>query len=264
MLRPEEIRQEKLELELSRITIEKELSAEIEKVLKRIGMYYRIFARVKSARSLYEKLIQKDEEYKEKNKRLQDVIGIRIVLYYVDDIIICQKVIDSIFHVRMEDSAIDKPKMDEFSPVRLNLICDIPDIEEKDYIDRMFSVLLRDYRIDKTFEIQIRTVFSEGWQEIDHDIRYKHKNEWKMPGYYEFNRRLNGINATLEICDHTIVSVLDSVAYQCYKKGSIDEMFRYKLRIRLEDNDPMKDDLRKCFEGDKELLKKFYRLERGA
>lgn len=255
-----EIQEEKMKSFLDRITIERDIKEQIKQRLDRVGMYFHIFARVKSSHSLCQKLIRKDEEYRKEKKKLQDLIGIRIVLYYADDIPICQKIIKSLFHIREEDSAVDIPKIDEFKPVRLNLVCDIPDGEE-DYIKRMPAELWQDYRIDKTFEVQIRTIFSEGWHEVDHDIRYKHKTEWDNPDYYDFNRKLNGINATLEVCDNTIISILESLAYQCYKEGKIVEMFRYKLRIRMK-NEEIKQELQTLLKGDKELLKKFYRLER--
>ena len=254
------IQKEKIGPLLNGITIERELKKQIEQKLEKIGMYFHIFARVKSSDSLYQKLVSKEEEYREKEKKLQDLIGIRIVLYYADDIPICRKIIGSLFHIREEDSAIDTLKIDEFRPVRLNLVCDIPDGEEG-YIERIPDELWRDYRIDKTFEVQIRTIFSEGWHEVDHDIRYKHKQEWEDPGYYDFNRKLNGINATLEVCDNTIINILESLAYQCYKEGKIIEMFRYKLRIRIK-SEEMKQELQSLLESDRELLKKFYRLER--
>lgn len=33
--------------------------------------------------------------------------------------------------------------------------------------------------IDDTFEIQIKTMFFEGWHEIEHDMRYKGEELWK-------------------------------------------------------------------------------------
>lgn len=260
MFEPNEIQEEKMSLILKNISFERELKEQIERKLNKIGMYFHIFARVKDSCSICKKLIRKNDEYREKNKKLQDLIGIRIVLYYADDIMICQKIIESLFHVRKEDSAIDRPGIDEFRPVRLNLVCDIPD-EGEDYIKNVPETLWRDYRIDKTFEVQIRTIFSEGWHEVEHDIRYKHKYEWENQDYYEFNRKLNGINATLEICDNMMISVLDSLAYQCYKEGKIVEMFRYKLHIRIKD-EKIKNELQCLLEEDKDLLKKFYRVDR--
>lgn len=131
-----EIVEEELRSLLSGITIERELREHIEKRLERVGMYFRIFARVKAAGSLCAKLIRKEEKYKKNDEKLQDLIGIRVVLYYADDVPICQKMIGSLFHVREEDCSIDTPGIDEFKPVRLNLICDIPDGAEG-YIERM-------------------------------------------------------------------------------------------------------------------------------
>lgn len=259
MLEPK-IQEEKIKIFLDRISVERDLMEQIKQKLDRIGMYFHIFARVKSPKSLCQKLIKKDEEYKKEKRKLQDLIGIRIVLYYADDIPVCQKIIESLFHIRKEDSAVDRPEIDEFRPIRLNLVCDIPEGEEG-YIKRIPEELWRDYRIDTTFEVQIRTIFSEGWHEVDHDIRYKHKSEWDNPDYYDFNRRLNGIHATLEVCDNTIISVLEALAYQCYKEDKIIEMFRYKLRIRMK-NEEITQELRTLLESDKQLLKKFYRLER--
>lgn len=254
------LQEQKIKLFLDRIDIERDLKEQIIQKLERTGMYFHIFARVKSPHSLCQKLISKADEYREKKKKLQDLIGIRIVMYYADDILICQRIIESLFHVRQEDSEVDKLNIDEFRPMRLNLICDIPDGEDG-YIERIPEELWQNYCIDKTFEVQIRTIFSEGWHEVDHDIRYKHKSEWSVPQYYDFNRKLNGIKATLEVCDDTIIKVLESLAYQCYKEGKIPEMFRYKLRIRMQ-NEEIKEELQTLLEGNKELLKKFYRIER--
>ena len=46
-------------------------------------------------------------------------------------------------------------------------------------------------RIEPTFKIQIRTVFSEGWHEVEHDLRYKCKDDWE--GCELYSHTLNGI-----------------------------------------------------------------------
>ena len=251
---------EKINELLEKINLEKDLEERLKKRLDKAGIYFHIFTRKKDPKSLCEKLIRKDEKYRKENRKLQDLIGIRIVLYYADDIPICEKIVESIFHVRREDSEKDRPEIDEFKPVRLNLVCDIPEGEDR-FVERIPQELWNDYRIDKTFEIQIRTVLSEGWHEVEHDVRYKHTEEWENPRYYDFNRKLNGINATLEVCDNTIVSILEALAYQCYKEGKLAEMFRYKLRTRIKDEE-IKPELLEQLTDDKELLKKFFRLER--
>jgi ppGpp synthetase/RelA/SpoT-type nucleotidyltranferase len=256
-----EIQEDEVKSLLDRITVDRDIERQIRNRLDKVGMYYRIFVRVKEAGSLCNKLRAKEKEYKAKNKKMQDLIGVRIVLYYADDVVICQKIIEKMFHVRKEDSAVDKPNIDEFKPVRLNLICDIPD-EGETYWKRIPEELLKPYRIDQTFEIQIRTILSEGWYEVEHDMRYKHKEEWEEPGYYNYGRRLNGVNATLEGCDNTLLNVFESLSHQCYIDGKVTEMFRYKLRIHVSD-EVIKEELKNILDGDRDLLKRFYRLERN-
>ena len=47
----------------------KDLSLVMQKKLKKSGIYFRIFARVKEAESVYRKLEWKKQEYLEKNKK---------------------------------------------------------------------------------------------------------------------------------------------------------------------------------------------------
>ena len=115
------------------------------------------------------------------------------------------------------------------------------------------------YPIDDTFEIQIRTVFSEGWHEIEHDLRYKCKEDWKDD--VEMSRALNGIFATLETCDWSIISLFDKLSYQKYISNSWEAMLRNKLRIRISDN-AINPDLRKILDNKKEIAKGLYKLDR--
>ena len=102
--------------------IGKDLSLVIQKKLKKSGIYFRIFARVKEAASVYRKLKWKKQEYLEKNKKLQDVVGLRIVLYYMDDIPVCKEMLKSTFAIIEKDSHEDIPKVNEFNPLRMNYV----------------------------------------------------------------------------------------------------------------------------------------------
>ena len=121
---------------------------------------------------------------------MQDYFGIRVALYFHDDIPICKEIIKK--HFQVVGESITKHDSKTFSPVILNLVCNIPE----DTLSLIDSNLWRDFPFDQTFEIQIRTIFSEGWHEIDHDIRYKCKEDWAQ--HQDLDRNLNGILATLE------------------------------------------------------------------
>lgn len=51
-------------------------------LLDKAGMYYRIFSRVKSEESINKKLIEKASSYRENGKKMQDIIGIRIIFIF--------------------------------------------------------------------------------------------------------------------------------------------------------------------------------------
>lgn len=233
----------------------KELGFAIQNRLEKSGIYFRMFARVKESGSVWHKLEWKKAEYLEKNKKLQDIIGIRIVLYYIDDIPICKEMLKNTYSVIEKDSHEDIPKVNEFNPIRMNYVCWMPD----EFVQRFPSELWEKYRIDKTFEVQIRTTFSEGWHEVDHDVRYKHKEEWEQ--HYEFSRELNGLYATLEMCDRNMVNLLERLAYRNYKNMQIDAMLRNKFRLRFE-NSTISVPLLEFLQKDTELVKKIYRIER--
>lgn len=236
---------------------DKNLMDKISRGLNKAGIYYRIFARIKTPQSIANKLIKKNEKYKSRQKGMQDIIGVRVVLYYYDDIPVCKKILSNMFRVIPEDSEEDIPKAEEFSPIRRNYVFWLPE----EIIEMFPECLWKNYRIEKTFELQLRTIFSEGWYEVEHDIRYKHKEEWIGEEYYEYHRGLNSINATLEICDHEIVRNLDDLAYDCYKRGQIQQMLRYKLRIHL-DSEEISDEILNIIKNTDGFLKSMYKVNR--
>ena len=249
------IKAQELSVLLNGMGVPKGLVNEINRGLDKTGIYYRSFARIKSPESLAVKLRIKEEKYKKEKRGLQDIVGIRIVLYFEDDVAICRNIIQNMFEVREEDCQIDALEVSEFKPERMNLICALPEYCVRSFDKRIWN----NYRIDRTFELQIRTIFSEGWHEVEHDIRYKHGEEWKAHAYYSFNRELNGIKATLEMCDHVIVHTIEQLTYDCYKNDRPEEMLRYKFRIHLED-EHLSDKVKKLL--DRDLTKELYKMDR--
>lgn len=173
-----------------------DLISGLEMYLQKAGLYFRIFGRINSSASIAEKIKRKG--YCKSGNHMQDLIGIRIALYFSDDVSLCQKIIEKYYTVDNISKTDIEP--DKFSPERLNLVCHMPD----DVADQFDSFPWDKYPIDRTFEIRIRTIFSEGWHEVEHDIRYKSLADWKE--HPELSRNLNGVFATLETCDWAILS----------------------------------------------------------
>lgn len=227
-----------------------ELQKRVSERLDKCGLYYRAFSRRKSSASTIHKM--RIKQYDKCGKKMQDLIGVRLALYFKDDVDICVEILKSSFSVIEEVR--DLEKSDKFSPMRLNLVCKIPD----DLLEK-FSHDIWNFPIDKTFEVQIRTVFSEGWHEVEHDLRYKNQEDWE--NHTDLSRNLNGIFATLETCDWAILNVFDTLAYQKYKNSDWESMLRNHLRIHFEDTE-ISPEIIELFNSSHDLVKDFFKVDR--
>lgn len=211
------------------IDIKNAIEQQISDDLNRCGLMFRLFGRVKTTRSLAHKMEWKGDSYRSGEKKIQDVIGLRIVLYFPDDV----ELLGFFFSCKdLVDASVDTPGVDTFRPQRLNLVKPIP----QDLVEAFRSALPAEYApyIDATYEVQIRTIFSEGWHEVEHDLRYKCKEDWV--GYDTHSRALNGISATLETAEWTMSSLFRDLARLNLERNELQAMMRNKMLIRLADN----------------------------
>jgi ppGpp synthetase/RelA/SpoT-type nucleotidyltranferase len=220
--------------------------------LEQCGLYYRLFTRTKTAASTRSKLLAKQYP---PGKKMQDLFGIRIATYFQDDQAICRRIIEDRFSVVSVTE--DRPDPNTFSPTRLNLICKLP----LSCRQAMPGVIYQQYPIDSTVEIQLRTVFSEGWHEVEHDLRYKAKDDWK--GSEDLSRALNGIFATLITCDWSMLNIFDDLVYRKYREKDWTAMLKNKLRIHVAEP-PLSQPLRDLLTGHPELAAELYQLDRSA
>lgn len=244
---------ERLTQEMTSITasITRDLEKELKDLLDRCGLYYKCFCRVKTASSACEKIENRYSQGKTDYK-LQDILGIRIVVYFKKDIPLCEKIISNNYII--DNISKDEEDDETFKPQRINYVCKLP----QSVIDNINSDIWN-YPIDQTFEIQVRTIFSEGWHEVEHDFRYKCLDEWN--GNSDLSRTLNGVWATLDNCDWAIENLLSELAHRHYKNKEWIPMLKNVFRMRISDEREM-DEIIACFEQDNSLAKQFLRLDR--
>ena len=202
--------------------VEQDLKRIISDRLEQCGLYYRCFSRIKTASSMAHKFALKD--YGAENKKLQDLVGVRINLYFDDDVEICQNIVENTFDVIGWSTS--ERSEEEFKPTKLNGVCRLPE-----YLRSEISTETWDMYIDDTFEIQIKTMFFEGWHEIEHDMRYKGEELWK--NYKGFSRYFNSILATLELCDKSMVTLFEDLGHSLYKSGRWSDMIKSHFRLKL-------------------------------
>lgn len=149
----------------------------------------------------------------------------------------------------------DTPLENHFGVRRNNLILKLPSsIAQASQILSQFSF------IAPTFELQLRTVFSEGWHEVDHDLRYKCKDDWIE--HSDLGRSLNGLAATLETCDWAAIQMFDSLAHRHYRARKWQACFRTKFRLRFQNIDLMPS-IGDLLDSNNDVARRIYRIPRG-
>ena len=204
--------------------VEQDLKRIISDRLEQCGLYFRVFSRIKSPTSMAKKFEQK--RYQDNGGQLQDLIGVRINLYFDDDVKICRWIMQETFEL-IEWSTSERSE-EEFKPIKLNGVFRLPE-----YLKAEISPETWGMNIDDTFEVQIKTMFFEGWHEIEHDMRYKGEELWS--GFGNFSRYFNSILATLELCDKSMVSLFEDLGHSLYKDGRWSDMIRCHFRMRIGD-----------------------------
>lgn len=231
--------------------IRTKLVKKIEDELNRVGIIYRIYGREKTIPSAKSKIVRKGYD---ENKKLQDAIGIRVNLYFFDDLQTVIKLLCSIY--KEKNSEIDSFNEETFKPQRNNIVFDLPDVHKQ-----AFLMCINHYQIelDLTFEVQLRTILSEGWHEVEHDLRYKCKDDWN--DHLDLSRNLNGVYATLQTSEWSMVKIFDELCYRNYKDKKWSSMLRNKFRIRL-DGGCLSSNICGIIDKDKEIQHKLIKINR--
>jgi ppGpp synthetase/RelA/SpoT-type nucleotidyltranferase len=240
-------------LEQSDIRINNQIHKSIEEELSKLGLLFRVFSRIKSPASLKAKELRGGNKYSGV-KKIQDYFGHRVVLYFPDDIKIAKKVLVKRYEYDSKSSTIDIPEKNAFNATRYNLIFKIP----TEYIKESITLDNEKELIDSTLEVQIRTVLSEGWHEVEHDMRYKCQEDWDEND--DLNRALNGVFATLETSEWSMLKLFEELSYRHYKKNEWSPMLRTKFRLRMDGE--LSNSLLDILNGDQDIGKSIFRVDR--
>ena len=262
----------------------------LERYLNQAGIYYRIFGRRKSDESIRKKMNAKSEEYEQNGKKMQDFIGIRIVFYFQEDVEIFHeklKTIPGYDPANESNTATDidrisslKDEIDRheilkplskfiplhdkvFMPQRLNLVMKMPESLGRDIVNEISDDIYNVYGhlIDDTYEVQLRTVLSEGWHEVEHDLRYKTQDEAWWEDCKGESRQLNGIYASLEASESALSNMISNIAYKNYKSGAWDAMIRNHFCLRFREN-KLSENFNFLLNSNPRLAKRLFQIDR--
>ena len=178
-----------------RVTPLRDLAPHLESLMRtlmtteRISLHY-VTSRVKTKVSTLRKLQRPDKDYTGIGD-LTDVLGIRIVTYFPDDVDAVAEVVRREFLIDPQNS-IDKRAAldpDRFGYLSLHFVAKLNE-------SRASLAEYRQYG-DVAFEIQVRSILQHAWAEIEHDLGYK--SAAAIPA--EIRRRFSRLAGLLELAD---------------------------------------------------------------
>lgn len=234
--------------------IAEEIRRQVEESIFSVGILSRVFARGKDTDSLSIKLQKDPGKYSTGGKLIQDAIGIRVALYFPEDIALVKSILESKYIYDELSSTIDKPERDQFSVTRYNLIFKLP----TDLIVSFQRAAAGD-PLDTCFEVQLRSILSEGWHEVEHDLRYKAKESWQ--DHDDLSRALNGVVATLETSEWSMGRIFDELAYRHYKSKNWSAMLPNLIKIRIRGQ--VSEELTRVLNSDTAAARDLVRVDRS-
>jgi putative GTP pyrophosphokinase len=160
-----------------------------------------ISCRVKERKSLTRKVEKKDKY--ESLYQITDIVGIRIISNYSDEVDKIAEIIERQFDVDTENSIDKRASLDpdRFGYLSLHYVVSLRAERSKLVEYNRFEGL--------KFEIQIRSILQHTWAEIEHDIGYKSKIEIPKP----IRRKFSRLAGLLELADDQFVQIREDLGH---------------------------------------------------
>lgn len=163
----------------------------IRDLLQKHNIDAQIESRTKSIESFVEKIQREGRDYRNPLEEITDLVGIRIIAYYKEDVDKICEIIEKEFNVDWENS-IDKAQTldpDRFGYLSVHYVVSLSFPREGLTEWKAFANIKA--------EIQVRTTLQHAWAAISHKLVYKRAKE--VPK--SLRRQLFRLSALLELAD---------------------------------------------------------------
>lgn len=199
----------------------------MSKVVERLQNNVKLMAqptyksRVKSFDSYYKKVLRLKSKQMEETDSLiylTDMMGIRMICAFLEDINIALEQIKKLFDIKEVEVKGAEKKFSEFGYESIHVLVKIPE----EFIPELKGKYknLQKLSDELVCEIQIRTILQDAWAEVEHELIYKTEfNPFDIP----LRRKLASINASLTLADITFQEIRD---YQNKLNRELDERRR--------------------------------------
>ncbi len=186
-------------------------------------------SRIKNFQSYYKKLLRLRPEAASNSESLvclTDMMGIRVICAFLEDISVVQEQLKNLFDVKEIEIKGKNQSVKEFGYESVHVLVAIPEncipvnMKESSEIPE-----------DLVCEIQIRTILQDAWAEVEHELIYKTEfTPFDLP----LRRKLASINASLSLADIIFQEIRD---YQKKLQSELNERREsfYKIADKLTD-----------------------------
>ncbi len=176
------------------------LIIQFEKLLKDNNINGSVKGRVKSFEAFHKKLLIRcqKEKIKDPLKSITDIIGLRIVVPFLEDVDLVEKLLEKNYNVIEIEHKSQSLSIREFGYDSTHYL-----------IEFRYTYLKpesKEAEENISAEIQLRTTLQDAWAEVEHELIYK-ANIDKVED--SIRRKLTAINATLSLADITFQEIRD-------------------------------------------------------
>ena len=159
--------------------------------------------RIKSFNSYYKKILRQKAKESGESKELvtlTDMIGIRVICPFVEDLAEVEKQVSEIYDVNEIEKKDAEQSFREFGYESVHILIAVP--EDCRPVEHTEVVLPENL----VCEIQVRTILQDAWAEVEHELIYKSEfNPFDKP----LRRKLASINASLTLADIIFQEIRD-------------------------------------------------------
>ncbi len=185
------------------------LSLRFDSILSNSGCNGQVKGRIKSFDAFYRKLLARSQKVSITNpfEYITDIIGMRIVVPFLEDLESVENIILKNFNVIETDYKSRELNIREFGYDSIHILIALPeDIARKNRLSDCIKI-----------EIQLRTILQDAWAEVEHELIYKTSID-KIED--TIRRKMIAINATLSLADITFQEIRE---YQRKRYRDIQE-----------------------------------------
>jgi putative GTP pyrophosphokinase len=172
------------------------IARKLSRQLDREDLKYSVKHRVKHRESLQEAQRQSQSNGKRKREKVKDLLGLRVVVPFQEDVEKVREVIESHFEVLEIERKAENLSFREFAYDSVHVIIGISNSKPLEFPPGCL----------KACEVQVRTILQDAWAEVEHELIYK--------SYVDFpdesvRKKLAALNASLTLSDTIFQEIRD-------------------------------------------------------